>query len=468
VLEASAPPGTRLRLTKDFKTETFPQGPEEGPKEPIRFDDHLETVYDVGDDGKVRWHVNPSTRPIVAKATGKVNPGPPSPPETRNGGPSGASDDPVNDGAAPGGDANRDQSLFYNDHPITVPAGGDNESMEVKVSWATPTSDYDVKLYEDSNGDGRSQNSEPVVGTSQNGTNNAETVSAVRPGLQPGKKYVLRVNNFAATEPYTVTITYVAPLPFKPAQVESYTLTCERGGKVFDTQQVQIDRGQTKRLDLKACASAIQRACAANTIGLRSVSAARRGGGVRFGFRRFARRPVQIDVFQVSRGTRVISERLAARFKSRSKAVTWNGKGARGDGLYFARYRMKTRNGKGTETRRVTLLRRNGRFSRRPDFYRRATCDVLPSYKLQRAAFGGSRRTPLRIAYRVATPARAQVTVLRGKKVVKRFKARTAAAKRTHRLKLASRALPRGDYRVRITVGRGTGRVVSTLVSRRL
>ena len=29
------------------------------------------------------------------------------------------------------------------------------------------------------------------------------------------------------------------------------------------------------------------------------------------------------------------------------------------------------------------------------------------------------------------------------------------------------RALPRGDYRVRITVGRGAGRVVSTLVSRR-
>jgi hypothetical protein len=468
ILEAKVPPGTTLRLRKDFKTETFPQGPEGGPKEPIRFDDHLETTYDVGDDGKVRWHVNPSTRPIVAKATGKQNAGPPSPPETRNGSPAGAADDPVNDGAAPGGDANANNSLNYNDHPITVPSGGDNESMEVKVAWATPTSDYDVKLFEDTNGDGRSQDSEPVVGTSQNGATSEETVSAVRPGLQPGKKYVLRVNNFAAVEPYTVTITYIAPLPFKPAQVESYTLTCERNGQVFDTQQVQIDRGQKKTLDLEACAAAIQRACASNTIGLRSVSAARRGGGVRFGFRRFARRPVQIDVFQVSQGRRIVSERLAARFKARSKAVTWSGKGAGGDGLYFARYRMKTRNGKGTEIRRVTLQRRNGRFSRRPDFYRRTTCDLLPSYKLERAAFGGTRRTPLRIAYRVATAARTQVTVLRGKKVVKRFKARTSAPKRTHRLKLASRRLPRGDYRVRITVGRGNGRVVSTLVSRRL
>jgi hypothetical protein len=190
---------------------------------------------------------------------------------------------------------------------------------------------------------------------------------------------------------------------------------------------------------------------------------------MRFGFRRFARRPVQIDVFQVSRGDRVISERLVKRFKARTKAATWNGRGAKGDGLYFVRYRMKTRNGKGTEVRRVTLQRRNGRFSRRPDFYRRATCDLLPSYKLERAAFGGRTKTPLRIAFRVATNARTQVTVLRGKEVVKRFKARTSAPKRTHRLKLAARKLSkRGDYRVRIVVGRGKGRVTSTLVSRKL
>ena len=111
---------------------------------------------------------------------------------------------------------------------------------------------------------------------------------------------MLRVNNFAAVEPYTVTITYVAPLPFKPAQVESYTLTCERGGQVFDTQQV-VDRprpGQAARPEgLRGRDPA---ACAANTIGLRSVKATRKGAGVRFGFRRFARRPVQIDVFQVS------------------------------------------------------------------------------------------------------------------------------------------------------------------------
>ena len=468
VLTGTVTPGTTLRLTKDFKTETFPQPQSDGTTKPLTTDDHLETTYDVDGSGRIRWHVNPSTRPIVAKETGKANPGPPSAPETRNGSPAGAADDPLNDGAAPGGDANADNSLNYNDHPITVPATGDNETMSVKVAWGSPASDYDVKLFEDTNGDGRSQNSEPVVGTSQNGATNEETVSASRPGLQPGKKYVARVNNFAAVEPYTLTVTYVAPQPLKPAQIESYTLTCERGGRVFGTQQVVVERGQVKQLDLKACSAAIQRACAANTIGLRSVSAARRGGGVRFGFKRFANRPVQIDVFQVSQGRRVIGERLVARFKARRKAVTWNGRGAKGDGLYFARYRMKTRNGKGTEFRRIALQRRNGRFSRRPDFYRRSTCDLLPSYKLERAAFGGRSGTPLRIAFRVAARSRTQVTVLRGTKVVKRFKARTSAPRRTHRLKLASRKLRRGDYRVRITVGRGKGRVVSTLVSRRL
>ena len=246
VLTGTVTPGTTLRLTKDFKTETFPQQQSDGTMKPLTTDDHLETTYDVDGSGRIRWHVNPSTRPIVAKETGKANPGPPSAPETRNGSPAGAADDPLNDGAAPGGDANANNSLNYNDHPITVPATGDNETMSVKVAWSSPASDYDVKLFEDTNGDGRSQDSEPVVGTSQNGATNEETVSASRPGLQPGKKYVVRVNNFAAVEPYTLTVTYVAPQPLKPAQIESYTLTCERGGRVFGTQQVVVERGQVK------------------------------------------------------------------------------------------------------------------------------------------------------------------------------------------------------------------------------
>src|SRR6185503_12759093 len=118
VLEGSGPAGARLRLTKTFKTETFPQPPDE---KPILFDDKLETVYDIGSDGRVRWHVNPSTRPIVAKETGVPDPGEPSPPQAQTGGVAGSStteDDP-DDGATPSGDANSNDPANYNDHPIT-------------------------------------------------------------------------------------------------------------------------------------------------------------------------------------------------------------------------------------------------------------------------------------------------------------------------------------------------------------
>ena len=35
--------------------------------------------------------------------------------------------------------------------------------MSVRVSWASLAGDWDVKLYEDTNGDGKSQDDEPVV-----------------------------------------------------------------------------------------------------------------------------------------------------------------------------------------------------------------------------------------------------------------------------------------------------------------
>ncbi len=270
VLEGSGPAGAMLRLTKTFQTETFPQEPDD---QPLLVDDKLETVYDIGSDGSVRWHVNPSTRPIVAKETGVPDAGEPSPPQSQTGGVTGSStteDDPDDGAAVPTGDANSNNTVSYNDHPITVPATGDNASMGVRVSWLSLGGDWDVKLYEDTNGDSKSQSTEPVVSTSQTGPSNIEEVSANgTPRLPAGKKYVLRVNNFAATaaDNYDVDITFEAPLPFKPAQVESYTLTCEQGGRVFDTQQVQIDRGQVKQLDLSTCARNI--AAAGGVLGAR-------------------------------------------------------------------------------------------------------------------------------------------------------------------------------------------------------
>ena len=124
-----------------------------------------------------------------------------------------------------------------------------------------------------------------------------------------------------------------------------------------------------------------------------------------------------VSVFQQSSGRRITGERLVARFTNRTGSFTWNGKAAGDvtDGYYFVRYRL------GEDTRRFALRRSNGRFTKVADFYRRATCDLVPSYKLIRPVFGGTRTRALGISYVVAKGARVSVTVLRGSRVVKNF-----------------------------------------------
>jgi hypothetical protein len=212
-------------------------------------------------------------------------------------------------------------------------------------------------------------------------------------------------------------------------------------------------------------------ACIASSA-FRSARARPRGRRVRIGFQRRVKRPVSVDVFQVSQGRRVLRERLIARFRKRSRSFTWNGRAnVRGrrarDGHYFVRYRMRIA-GRHAEFRRVVLVRRNGRYHRRPDYYRRATCDPLVSYKLRRPVFGGTARTRLGISARLSRAATVRVSVLRGKKVVRRYKARRLRAGRTHRLRFAAASRPRGDYRVRIVVRRGARTIRAALVSRKI
>jgi hypothetical protein len=168
--------------------------------------------------------------------------------------------------------------------------------------------------------------------------------------------------------------------------------------------------------------------------------------------------PVQIDVLQASRGRQILAGSVVKQYAVRSKPARWNGRGARGDGVYVTRFLA------GGDTQLVTLLRRDGRFEVRPAFARRPACDVLSSFQLDRPAFGGSKGTALGIAFTLASRATAQVTVLRGAKVAKRFPARTYEPGRANTLTLRAAGLRRGEHKVRITVGKTT----ATLVSRRL
>ena len=189
-------------------------------------------------------------------------------------------------------------------------------------------------------------------------------------------------------------------------------------------------------------------ACAANA-GFARAAAVPAGRRVRLRFTRRVKTGATVEVFQSSAGGRILGERRIARFTKRKRSFTWDGRRAR-DGYLFVRFRVRAAGG--TDVRRSVLVRRGGRFARRPAFYRRASCATLKQFKLERPVFGGRRNRSLGIAYRVATRSRVSVVVRRGKKVVRRFRTRTQRPGRTVRLRLASKKLRRGRHRVQITV----------------
>jgi hypothetical protein len=167
----------------------------------------------------------------------------------------------------------------------------------------------------------------------------------------------------------------------------------------------------------------------------------------------------------------VIGERLVARFRNKSRSFTWNGQSKRKrvrPGYFFARYSIRLPNGQ-RDIRRKVLRLQNGRFAARPDFYRRDTCGLLRSYKLERPTFGGTTKRPLRVAFRLTRAANVRIQVRRGNRVETLVRSKRFAGGRTHRATLRSAGLRKGDYRVQIRVSRaGSRTTTSTLTTRKL
>jgi hypothetical protein len=201
-------------------------------------------------------------------------------------------------------------------------------------------------------------------------------------------------------------------------------------------------RAQASSGDVEArpgCASSGPTACAA-TAGFVRAAAVPKGRKIRFRFTRRAKRGgATIEVFQSSVGRRVGSRRIA-RFRKRKRSFTWSAGRAR-DGYLFARFRV------GKDVRVSTLRRQRGRFARGKRFARPTSCATLARFELGGPTFGAR---GLAITYRVASKAKVGVVVRRGKKVVRRFRARSVKAGKTVRLRLRSQK--RGRYRVQITV----------------
>ena len=248
VIRGSAPAGAVLTLRKKFKTPTSPVldgAGEEG--DVILLPEKLKTTLRVGRSGRYRWHVNPSTRPLVDPDKKQVKP--------RSGEPS----DPVmfsGDATTttPCADADSEDPSCFNDHPFRVPGGEgiDNGTATVRITWPSPASDWDMKVFRDTDGDGTSEGEQRVLGASADGTSNVEETTIARPGLRRGK-YVVRVTNFAAAEPYQGRVTFgKTPRTGIPTGVERWKLTCRarEGGPVLARRKVLVDRGESVRVAL--------------------------------------------------------------------------------------------------------------------------------------------------------------------------------------------------------------------------
>ena len=223
VLTGRAPAGAVLRLKKTFETPTSQE---------TTFTDTLDSTMQVPADGRFEWHVNQSTRPLVAQERGREATGEPSPPATFA--PRGESTPCANFDDPP--------ETCYEDHVITVPAGEgiDNARATIRVEWPSPVSDYDIRVLRDG----------VEVGSSAQGTTNFEQVTL---GDPQGGDYVVRVINFAGAEPWTGTVTFEGPEAFQPAQTETWTLFCEdANGTIRSARQLFVGRGERRALDLRA------------------------------------------------------------------------------------------------------------------------------------------------------------------------------------------------------------------------
>jgi Zinc carboxypeptidase len=233
VLTGQAPNGSVLRLTKSFDLPTSQEG--------MTIHDTLNSSMVVSDKkGNFQWDVNPSTRPLVAKSSGRPATGDPSPPQQFE---SDGSTTPCANYDTPPPDC-------YEDHLITVPSGTgiDNAKATFRIEFS-PASDYDMKLYRaDANGNATGD----ALASSGHGATDGEVGYEEATILDPAGSYVVRVQNYAGVDPWTGTVTYAGPDPYSAPMQEAYTLTCETPqGVVKAARQVFVARGERLALDLR-------------------------------------------------------------------------------------------------------------------------------------------------------------------------------------------------------------------------
>jgi hypothetical protein len=235
VIAGRAQPGTKLTLSKSFTTRTNDPlwlndyGTELGA--PFEFGDALK--YELRTRGAFEWHVNPSTRPIVAGRLGRDPQGPPQ------------ADQPLAN--PPGIPAQNPYSSSYEEGayeaiPFTVQGMPevDNGRFTVHIEWTDPNVDWDLYVL-DSTG-------QVVAQSAAFGDANEDAVLLDPP---PGEYTAIVVNYDQAGRPeaewddWTGAVRFRSPDPSVAGVKEAWTLTCtKRDGSLGATRQVVVDRGQ--------------------------------------------------------------------------------------------------------------------------------------------------------------------------------------------------------------------------------
>ena len=232
VIEGAAPVGSTLRISKTFQTSTSPVWQDDFGTvigNPIQFQDTLSSELKTTGP-TFTWHVNPSTRPVVAGRHGRDPTGPPQATITLAN-PWGIPAENVNYPAQP-----------FESIPFTVngPAAGvDNGRFTVHIEWSNPQTDWDIYV---------ANLAGAIVAQSAAFGDTTEDATLFDP---PPGQYTLHVVNYDQVQSppddwVNGNVTFQSPKPRVETGVkESWTLTCTGpDGQVKGTRQLTVDRGQ--------------------------------------------------------------------------------------------------------------------------------------------------------------------------------------------------------------------------------
>ena len=245
-----------------------------------------------------------------------------------------------------------------------------------------------------------------------------------------------------AIDIYKVTL----PAPPKP-----------RGGESVSYPKAPIAGVEAARTSSEPCA---------RTTAFDRVDITPRGRRLQFRVERRGRESVRADLFQVTRGGRLVRRQVADVATRKSRFTLSTRRGLR-RGHYVVRLRTTTLAGLSDVRQFALRLGRRG-FSRGPVFQEHVSCQLVEEVLLGRPVFGGAKRSPLGISFKLNEDARVSVEVRRGNTVVKRFAEKQYRGKRLHRLRFSQRRGARGLYTVVLKAVAGGKSHTTRLFARRI